>query len=62
MSDTYPDGPSHGINKVIEAHPTLTIGGERIALHGRKTECGCSSVACQTATVEDQGLEIPEPN
>jgi len=49
----YPDGRSHGINKIIEAHPTVTIGGERVALHGHKTECGCALIGSSTTTVED---------
>jgi uncharacterized Zn-binding protein involved in type VI secretion len=40
----YPDGRPHGINKIIEAHPTFTVGDRRVALHGHRTECGCTLV------------------
>jgi uncharacterized Zn-binding protein involved in type VI secretion len=39
---TYPDGKPHGLNKIVEAHPTLTIDGIRVALRGHRTECGCA--------------------
>ncbi|AJK45866.1 PAAR domain-containing protein [Burkholderia plantarii] len=48
---TYPDGRPHGINKIIEAHPTLSVGGRNVALHGHRTECGCSLIAGSTAKV-----------
>jgi uncharacterized Zn-binding protein involved in type VI secretion len=46
----YPDGRPHGINKIIEAHPTFTIGGQRVALHGHRTECGCTLIGSMSAT------------
>jgi len=49
----YPDGRPHGINKIIEAHPTFTIGGERVALHGHHTECGCTLIGSATASIGD---------
>jgi uncharacterized Zn-binding protein involved in type VI secretion len=49
----YPDGRPHGINKIIEAHPTFTIGNERVALHGHHTECGCTLIGSTTATIGD---------
>jgi len=47
----YPDGRPHGVNKIIEAHPTLTVGGVRVALHGHRTECGCALVSSTVARV-----------
>lgn len=50
---SYPDGRPHGINKIIEAHPTVTIDGRRVALHGHHTECGCTLIGSATANVGD---------
>lgn len=47
----YPDGRPHGVNKIIEAHPTLTVGGIRVALHGHHTECGCSLISSTVARI-----------
>jgi uncharacterized Zn-binding protein involved in type VI secretion len=41
------------VNKIIEAHPTFTIGGKQVALHGHHTECGCTLIASVTASVGD---------
>jgi len=49
----YPDGRPHGINKIIEAHPSFTIGEERVALHGHHTECGCTLIGSTSATIGD---------
>ena len=49
----YPDGRPHGINKIIEAHPTFTIGEKRVALHGHQTECGCTLIGSTTASIGD---------
>ncbi|WP_250475288.1 PAAR domain-containing protein [Caballeronia sp. GAFFF1] len=49
----YPDGRPHGINKIIEAHPTFMIGGQRVALHGHHTECGCTLIGSASADVGD---------
>ena len=49
----YPDGRPHGINKIIEAHPTFTIGDERVALHGHHTECGCTLIGSTAASIGD---------
>lgn len=51
--EKYPDGSPHGVNKILEAHSTVTIGGERIALHGHRTECGCTLIGSVTASVGD---------
>ncbi|ACC74809.1 PAAR domain-containing protein [Paraburkholderia phymatum] len=50
----YPDGRPHGINKIIEAHPTFTIGGEQVALHGHQTECGCTLIGSTRTGVGDE--------
>ncbi|RQS26682.1 PAAR domain-containing protein [Burkholderia sp. Bp8992] len=47
----YPDGRQHGVNRITQAHPTLTIGGRRVALHGHRTECGCALVSSAVARV-----------
>ncbi|VXB39405.1 PAAR repeat-containing protein [Burkholderia sp. 8Y] len=49
----YPDGRPHGINKIVEAHPTFMIGGQRVALHGHHTECGCTLIGSVSADVGD---------
>lgn len=51
--ERYPDGRPHGVNKIMEASSTFTIGGERVALHGHRTECGCTLVGSSTASVGD---------
>jgi uncharacterized Zn-binding protein involved in type VI secretion len=50
---TYPDGRPHGINKIIEAHPTFTIGEDRVAVAGNHTECGCTLIGSTTASIGD---------
>lgn len=47
----YPDGRPHGVNRIIEAHPTLSMGGRHVALHGHRTECGCRLIAAATVKV-----------
>lgn len=47
----YPGGAPHGVNKIVTAHATLTAGGIHVAVHGCKTECGCSLIGSVTATV-----------
>jgi uncharacterized Zn-binding protein involved in type VI secretion len=49
----YPDGRPHGINKIVEAHPTFTIGDKRVALHGHRTECGCTLIGSLAASIGD---------
>ncbi|MFM0139543.1 PAAR domain-containing protein [Caballeronia grimmiae] len=48
---TYPDGRPHGINKIIEAHPTFMVGGQRVALHGHHSECGCALIGSTSAAI-----------
>ncbi|WP_153102331.1 PAAR domain-containing protein [Paraburkholderia hayleyella] len=50
---TYPDGRPHGMNKIIEAHPTFTIGDRRVALHGHRTECGCTLIGSTRTGIGD---------
>lgn len=47
----YPGGKPHGVNKIITAHETLTAGGVPVAVHGCKTECGCTLMGSVNATV-----------
>lgn len=49
----YPDGRPHGTNKIIDAHPTFTIDGQRVALHGHRTECGCTLIGSCSASIGD---------
>lgn len=43
--------PEHGVNKIVEAHPTFTVDGLRVALHGHHTECGCTLIGSGLASV-----------
>lgn len=45
--------PEHGVNKIVEAHPTFSVGDKRVALHGHRTECGCTLIGSVTANVGD---------
>jgi uncharacterized Zn-binding protein involved in type VI secretion len=47
----YPDGRPHGINKIIEAHPTFMVGDRRVALHRHRTECGCTLIGSTSASI-----------
>ncbi|CAG9242618.1 conserved hypothetical protein [Burkholderia diffusa] len=49
----YPDGRPHGVNRIIDAHPTFAVGGRRVALHGHCTECGCTLIGSSTASIGD---------
>ncbi|MBB1633651.1 MULTISPECIES: PAAR domain-containing protein [Cupriavidus] len=49
----YPDGRPHGINKIIEAHPTFTVGDVPAAVEGCRTECGCKLIGSESASVGD---------
>jgi uncharacterized Zn-binding protein involved in type VI secretion len=48
----YPGGKPHGVNKIITAHEALTASGMPVAVHGCKTECGCSLIGSVNASVE----------
>ncbi|ACC76024.1 PAAR domain-containing protein [Paraburkholderia phymatum] len=47
----YPDGRPHGVNRIIEAHPTFAVGGVRVALHGHHTECGCALIGSSVGSI-----------
>jgi uncharacterized Zn-binding protein involved in type VI secretion len=40
----YPGGKPHGVNKIVTAHPTLSVGGVPVAVQDCVTECGCKSI------------------
>jgi uncharacterized Zn-binding protein involved in type VI secretion len=46
-----PGGKSHGINKIVTAHDTLTANGVPVAVEGCTTECGCKLLGSLPATV-----------
>ncbi|WP_332876305.1 PAAR domain-containing protein [Massilia sp. S19_KUP03_FR1] len=48
----YPGGKPHGVNKIITAHPAVTINGVPIAVEGCVTECGCTLIGSLPATVD----------
>ena len=37
---TYPDGRPHGVNKIVTAHGSVSVGGKAVAVHDCLTECG----------------------
>ena len=45
----YPDGRPHGINKIITAHPTVSVGGIAVAVEDCVTECGCKLIGSSNA-------------
>ncbi|KVC55399.1 PAAR domain-containing protein [Burkholderia stagnalis] len=47
----YPDDRPHGINRIIDGHPTIRIGGVPVALHGHRTACGCTLIATSSGKV-----------
>jgi uncharacterized Zn-binding protein involved in type VI secretion len=46
----YPGGKPHGVNKIITAHPTLSVGGTPVAVEECMTECGCKLIGTSTAS------------
>ncbi|MFS2017175.1 PAAR domain-containing protein [Massilia sp. CT11-108] len=48
----YPGGKPHGINKIITAHATLSVGGIAVAVEGCVSECGCKLIGSRRASVE----------
>jgi uncharacterized Zn-binding protein involved in type VI secretion len=48
----YPGGKPHGINKIITAHPTLSVGGIAVAVEDCVTECGCKLIGMRRASVD----------
>ncbi|MWL87318.1 MULTISPECIES: PAAR domain-containing protein [unclassified Cupriavidus] len=49
----YPGGRPHGVNKIVDAHPTVTMGGVPVAVDGCHSECGCVLIASGNAAVGD---------
>jgi uncharacterized Zn-binding protein involved in type VI secretion len=47
----YPGGKPHGGNKIITAHPTLSVGGIPVAVEDCITECGCKLIGTRSASV-----------
>lgn len=48
----YPDGKSHGMNKIVEGHPTCRVDGIPVAVDGCRTECGCHLIGSGPSTVD----------
>lgn len=48
----YPGGKPHGINKIITAHPTLSVGSVAVAVEDCVTECGCKLIGKRRASVD----------
>lgn len=48
---SYPGGRPHGVNKIVEGHSTVTVDGRPVALHGHRTECGCTLISSSSAFV-----------
>jgi uncharacterized Zn-binding protein involved in type VI secretion len=42
--------PRHGINRIVEGHPSFSIDGKAVALTGCKTECGSVLLGTNRAT------------
>ena len=47
----YLVGKPHGVNKIITAHPTLSVGGIAVAVEDCITECGCKLIGTRRASV-----------
>jgi uncharacterized Zn-binding protein involved in type VI secretion len=48
----YPGGAPHGVNKIIDGHPTYSVDNKAVAIHGSGTVCGCKLIGSVTATVD----------
>jgi uncharacterized Zn-binding protein involved in type VI secretion len=48
----YPNGKPHSINKIITAHPTLSVGGVAVAVEDCITECGCKLIGTSHASAK----------
>lgn len=48
----YPDGTPHGVNKIVTAHSTFSVGGIPVAVQDCLTECGCKLIGSATASVD----------
>lgn len=40
----YPNKKPHGVNKIVEGDGGYIVDGQPVALHGHKTECGCTLI------------------
>jgi uncharacterized Zn-binding protein involved in type VI secretion len=49
---SYPGGKPHGVNKIITACSTFTVNGVSVAVEGCKTECGCTLIGSEPASVK----------
>lgn len=47
---SYPSGKPHGVNKIVTAHPTVSIDGVAVAVEGCMTECGCKLIGASNAS------------
>jgi uncharacterized Zn-binding protein involved in type VI secretion len=47
----YPGGKPHGVNKIITAHATFSVGGIAVAVEDCVTECGCKLIGARRASV-----------
>jgi uncharacterized Zn-binding protein involved in type VI secretion len=47
----YPGGIPHGVNKIVTAHSSVTVGGTAVAVEGCVTECGCKLIGSHRASV-----------
>jgi uncharacterized Zn-binding protein involved in type VI secretion len=46
----YPSGTPHGVNKIITAHPTVSVDGIPVAVQDCITECGCKLIGASIAS------------
>jgi uncharacterized Zn-binding protein involved in type VI secretion len=46
----YPGGRPHGVNKIITAHPTISVGGIPVAVEDCVTECACKLMGTRRAS------------
>jgi len=49
------DCPRHGENRVVTAHPTLSVDGVAVAVEGCATECGSNLVGSSIASAAAAG-------
>lgn len=36
---------AHGVNPIVEGHPTMSENGRPVVVHGSRTQCGCRVLA-----------------
>jgi len=49
------DYPRHGKNKIVTAHPTLSVDGVAVAVDGCETECGSKLIGSGIASAAAAG-------